>query len=550
VAVTLTTPPEEAERYRTAGLWTDELIDGFVASRAADDSVALIDGEVLLTHAEVERHVAAVAGALHDLDVRKGDVVSWQLPNWWEAVVLHHSILRCGAVSNPIITTNRRRELEFMLRQAETKVLVHPAVFRRFDYGQMVADLAPHLPALEHTVVVRGAAGGGLAFEALLEADGLAAEVPRSACDPALLMYTSGTTSDPKGVVHPHATLVRENRGIVESWRLTGDDRIFMPSPVTHVTGLLYGVHLPSMVGIPVVLQDVWEPGAALELIERHRCTLLVAATPFLHGLTHSEDLPARDVSSLRFVGCGGADMPPRLIREAEANLGAIVARGYGSTEYPTATQGRVGDTLADRSQTDGRTAPWTELRIVDDEGQDLPANATGELLVRGPERFIGYLVAAADEKVFDADGWFATGDMASIDDDGHLTIQGRKKDIILRGGENISVKEVEDHLHAHPKIAEVAIVAMPDPVMVERACAFVVAAGGDVPTLPELAEYLTGRGLAVQKVPERLERIDELPKNLAGKVQKFKLRERIEALLAGDEHEAQPGPRVPAAGQ
>jgi cyclohexanecarboxylate-CoA ligase len=550
MAVTLTPPPEEADRYRRAGLWTDELVDGFVAGRATDDAVALIDGEVSITHAGVERHVAAVAGALHELGIHQGDVVSWQLPNWWEAVVLHHGILRCGAVSNPIITTNRRRELEFILRQAGTKVLVHPAVFRRFDYVQMVADLAPELPALEHTVVVRGAVDGGLAFDALLDAEGLAAEVRRTACDPALLMYTSGTTSDPKGVVHPHATLVRENRGIVESWGLTCDDRIFMPSPVTHVTGLLYGVHLPSMVGIPVVLQDVWEPSAALELIERHRCTFLVAATPFLHGLTHSEDLAARDVSSLRFVGCGGSDMPPRLIREAEANLGATVARGYGSTEYPTATQGRVDDTLADRAQTDGRPAPWTELRIVDDEGHDLPVNVTGELIVRGPERFTGYLVPPPDEEVFDADGWFATGDMASLDDHGHLTIQGRKKDIILRGGENISVKEVEDHLHAHPEIADVAIVAMPDPIMVERACAFVVATGDHAPTLPELAEYLTSRGLSIQKVPERLERIDELPKNLAGKVQKSKLRERIEALLADEERTAQPAAGAPAAGR
>jgi cyclohexanecarboxylate-CoA ligase len=548
MAVMLTAPTEDAERYRRAGLWTEELIDGFVADRATDESVGLIDGDVTLTHADVERHVAAVAGALHELGVRKGDVVSWQLPNWWEAVVLHHGILRCGAVSNPIITTNRQGELEFILRQAETKVLVHPGIFRRFDYGQMVAGLAPKLRALEHTLVVRGPAHDGLAFEALLEGPGLPAEVHRNAADPALLMYTSGTTSDPKGVVHPHATLVRENRGIVECWELTGEDRIFMPSPVTHVTGLLYGVHLPSMVGIPVVLQDVWDPSAALELIERHRCTFLVAATPFLHGLTYSEDLPVRDVSSLRFVACGGADMPPRLIRDAEANLGAIVARGYGLTEYPTATQGQASDTLADRAETDGRPAPWTELRVVDDAGNDLTANATGELLVRGPERFTGYLVAPTDEDVFDADGWFATGDLATLDDLGRLTIQGRKKDIILRGGENISVKEVEDHLHAHPKIAEVAIVAMPDPVMVERACAFVVPAGDEAPTLPELAEYLTGRGLAIQKVPERLEHIDGLPKNLAGKVQKFKLRERIEALLAADDQQVDPGASVPAA--
>jgi cyclohexanecarboxylate-CoA ligase len=533
--VTLTPPEDEAERYRRAGLWTEELCDGFVAARSTDATPAVVDGDVTLSHAELERHVAAVAGALQALGVRKGDVVSWQLPNWWETVVLHHGILRCGAVSNPIVITNRRRELEFVLRQAGSKVLVHPATFRRFDFGPMVAELAADLPALEHTVVVRGQEGGGLAFATLLESGGPPVDVERAATDPALLMYTSGTTSDPKGVVHPHATLIRENRGIAESWRVTSEDRIFMPSPVTHITGLLYGILMPSMIGCTVMLQDVWEPRAALEIIERRRCSVMVAATPFLYGLTHCPDLATRDVSSLRFVGCGGADIPPALIREAEDRLGAIVSRGYGSTEYPTATQGRVDDSLTHRAETDGRAAPWTELRVVDDEGVDLPTGATGEVLVRGPERFVGYLVPPADEDVFDADGWFATGDLASLDPDGRLTIQGRKKDIILRGGENISAKEVEDHLYSHPKIADVAVVAMSDPQMVERACAFVVVAGEEAPTLPELTTFLTGRGLSIQKVPERLERLDELPKNLAGKVQKFKLRERVEAALAAE---------------
>lgn len=534
--VTLTPSPEETERYRAAGLWTDELIDGFVAGLAADEAdaaaLAIVDGEVEITYAELENQVGSIAGALQEIGVAKGDVVSWQLPNWWEAIALHHGILRCGGVSNPIISIYRRGEVEFILRQAETKVFVHPAEFRGFDYRAMVEQMRPDLPALRQSVVVRGETRGGIAF-AELRNGGAPAPVERAATDPAVLMYTSGTTSDPKGVVHPHATLVHENHGIAESWGFTGADRVFMPSPLTHVTGLLYGAHLPAMHGTSVVLQDVWEPKAALELIERHRCTLTVAATPFLYGLTHCEDLERRDISSLRFMGCGGADVPPALVREAEARLSAIVARGYGSTEYPTATQGWLEDSLDSRAETDGRPAVGTELRIVDDEGAELPVGARGELHVRGPERFVGYLVPPADAEVFDADGWFATGDMARIDPSGHLTIDGRKKDIILRGGENISVKEVEDHLHAHPKIADVAIVAMPDPVMVERACAFVVIAGDEEPTLPELTAYLRDRGLAVQKVPERLETIDELPKNLAGKVQKFKLRERIEGLLA-----------------
>jgi cyclohexanecarboxylate-CoA ligase len=538
MAVTLTPSPEDAERHRAAGYWSDELIDGFVADLAADgataSSLAVLDGDVSLTYAELDARVNAIAGALGRMDVGKGDVVSWQLPNWWEAVALHHGILRCGAVSNPIIPIYRRGEVEFILRQAETKVFVHPAEFRGFDYREMVEEMAPGLPALRQSVVVRGESTSGLDFADLLEA-GAAPEVERAATDPAVLMYTSGTTSDPKGVVHPHATLVRENHGIAAAWGLGADDRVFMPSPLTHVTGLLYGAQLPSMLGTFVVLQDVWQPRAALALIERHRLSFFAAATPFLYGLTHCEDLVERDVSSLRWIGCGGADVPPGLVREAEERLGCLVARGYGSTEYPTATQGWVEDPLDARAETDGRPVAGTELKIVDEEGVELPAGERGELLVRGPERFTGYLVQPADAEVFDADGWFATGDMGSLDVGGHLTIEGRKKDIILRGGENISVKEVEDHLHAYPKIADVAIVAMPDPVMVERACAFVVPAGDEEPTLPELSEYLRARGLAIQKVPERLELVDELPKNLAGKVQKFKLRERIEAMLAAD---------------
>jgi cyclohexanecarboxylate-CoA ligase len=538
MTVTLMPTSEEVSRYRRGGLWTEELIDGFLSAVVADPAAAaqpaIVDGDLTITYAELERHVAAIAGALHGLDVRKGDVVSWQLPNWWEAVALHYAILRCGAVSNPIVPIHRRRGVEFILRQAETKVFVHPAEFRRFDYQGMVAEMKPQLPHLKHTVVVRGEEAAGLSFQALLSGEA-APHVDRTAFDPAVLMYTSGTTADPKGVVHPHATLVCENRGIIRSWGFIEADRIFMPSLLAHITGLLYGIQLPSMLGTMVVLQDVWEPKAALRLIERHRCTFVVAATPFLHALLSCDELDQRDITSLRSFMCGGADVPPQLIRQAEARLEAIVARGYGSTEYPTATQGWIDASLDSRADTDGRPAEWTELRVVDDVGAELPVGERGELLVRGPERFIGYLVPPPGEQVFDADGWFATGDMARLDSSGYLTIEGRKKDIILRGGENISAKEVEDHLLTHPKIADVAVVAMPDPVMVERACAFIVAAEDDAPTLRELADYLLSRGLAIQKAPERLELLDELPKNSAGKVEKARLREHISALLASD---------------
>ena len=541
MAVTLRPSAADVERYRTAGWWTDELVDEPVAAFAADPGTsgreAIVDGDVVVTYAELDRQVDAVAGALHALGIRPGDVVSWQLPNWWELVPLHYGIMRAGGVSNPILPIHRRHEVEFILRQAETKVFVHAATFRGFDYREMVAELAPRLPALETTVVVRGegdVAWGGRAFGDLLDG-GPAPAVERSATDPALLMYTSGTTSDPKGVVHPHATLVRETRGCLETWGMTAADRVFMAAPVTHITGLLYGIHLPALVGTVVVLQDAWEPKRALDLIERHRCTFTATATPFLHGMVHDDELGRRDLSSLRWIGVGGADVPPAMVREGEAVLGAQVARAYGSTEVPTASLAWTTDPLDWRAETDGHAYEGTELRVVDDDGAVLPAGERGELQVRGPERFIGYLVPPAGEQVFDADGWFATGDMARLDALGRVAIEGRKKDIILRGGETISVKEVEDHLYQHPGIAEVSIVAMPDPVLVERACAFIVPADGEAPTLPELVAFLKGRGVAIQKCPERVEAVDALPKNSTGKVQKFKLRERIATLLADE---------------
>jgi cyclohexanecarboxylate-CoA ligase len=541
MAVTLRPSAADVERYRAAGYWTDELVDGFVAAVAADpataDREAVVDGDVVVTHAELDRQVDAIAGALHALGVRPGDVVSWQLPNWWELVPLHYGIVRAGGVSNPILPIHRRHEVEFILRQAETKVFVHAATFRGFDYREMVAELAPRLPALETTVVVRGdgeAVWGGRAFSELLDG-GPAPALERSATDPVLLMYTSGTTSDPKGVVHPHATLVRENRGCLQAWGMTSADRVFMAAPVTHITGLLYGIHLPTMVGSVVVLQDAWEPKRALDLIEQHGCTFTATATPFLHGMTHDDELDRRDLSSLRWIGVGGADVPPAMVRESEAVLGAQVARAYGSTEFPTVSIAGTTDPLEWRAETDGHPYEGTELRVVDDVGAVVPTGERGELQARGPERFIGYLVPPAGEEVFDADGWFATGDLARVDELGRVAIEGRKKDIILRGGETISVKEVEDHLYQHPKISEVSVVAMPDPIMAERACAFIVPAGDEPPTLPELVAFLKGRGLAIQKVPERLEPIDELPKNSTGKVQKFKLREQIATLLADE---------------
>jgi cyclohexanecarboxylate-CoA ligase len=529
-------PAGRRDRARLAGHWQDRLVDACVAAAAAErpEAVAVVDGAATLTYGNLERSVRAAAGSLAALGVHRGAVVSWQLPNWHEAVILHHAVLRLGAVSNPIVPIYRHREVGYILRQAESQVVVVPGEFRGFDYPAMIADLRPGLPSLRHVVTARPAGRAALRFDELLQGEpGFAGMPARDADDPVLLMFTSGTTAHPKGVVHTHNTLDYECRSIIEVYGLGPDDVVFMPSPVTHITGLLYGLLMPAMLRTRVVLQDVWDATAALRLIEQQRCSFTMAATPFLHGLVHHRDLPSFDVTSMRVFACGGADVPPALIRQAGERLGTTATRVYGSTEFPTLSTSPPDAPPDKRAGTDGRAISAAEYRIVDDAGADLPAGQTGELLVAGPELFLGYLAASDNDGAFTPDGWFRTGDLAVADLDGYVSIRGRKKDIILRGGENISATEVENLLFEHPAVREAAVVAMPDPVLTERACAFVVPEAGQTPTLPELTAFLLGQQLAKQKLPERLELVAELPKTQSGKVQKFRLRELIRDKLA-----------------
>jgi cyclohexanecarboxylate-CoA ligase len=527
--IQLDIPDLRRDAYRRAGWWQDRFIDSYVglAAAAHPDGVAVIDGETILTYRQLDRAIQSAAAGLADLGVVRGDVVSWQLPNWWETLALHHAVLKLGAVSNPIVPIYRSREVGYILKQAHSRVVVVPDMFRGFDHPSMIAGLRRGLPDLEHVVVARPKEPRGHWFEKLLCTDpGGPIAVSRSADDPILLMFTSGTTADPKGVLHTHNTLDYENRSIVEVYCLTSNDVVFMPSPVTHMTGLLYGIQLPAMLGAPVVLQDVWDATTALRLIEQRRCSFTLAATPFLHSLVHHPDLSTVDTASLRVFACGGADVPSTLVREAAKRLGCVVTRVYGSTEFPTLSTSGFDAPEDKRCETDGRAIGAAEYRIVDDSDATLGDGELGELLVRGPEMFPSYLRTSDNTDALTVDGWFRTGDLAVSDAEGYVSIRGRKKDIILRGGENISGVEIENLLFQHPAVREIAVVAMPDPVMVERACAFVVPAPGTVPNLDELAQFLIVKGLARQKIPERLELVDDLPKTQSGKVQKFRLRE------------------------
>ncbi|MHA6780734.1 AMP-binding protein [Pseudonocardia saturnea] len=530
--------PELVAAHTAPGLWEGNRVDSHLRESAArhPDRLALVDRGDEWTYGALDREVDRWAAALRQHGVGPGAVVSWQLPNWAEAVLLHQATLRLGAISNPIIPIYRHSEVSFILRQARSTILFVPATFRGFDFPSMIRDIRDELPDPATVVVVGDAPteDGVVALNAFLAtaasmpppADG---QPPHDANAVALLLYTSGTTSSPKGALHTHNTLDYENRSMVEFFGLTSSDVVFMPSPVAHITGVLYGLQLPFMLGGAVVLLDVWEPGAGLELIERHGCTFMVAATPFLHGLVHHPARSPEATRTLRAFACGGADVPPELVRRAAHELDCLVSRIYGSTEFPTATSSNMSDPPEKRARTDGRAIGSAQLMVVDDRDRPVPSGEPGHLLVRGPELFIGYLDEALNADAFTPEGWFRTGDLAIVDAEGYVEITGREKDIIIRGGENISAKEIEDRLFEHPKIADVAVVAVPDPVLVERACAVVVPEPGVSVDLAELTTWLREHHrLAMQKLPEHLVVIDELPRTASGKVQKFKLRDRL----------------------
>jgi cyclohexanecarboxylate-CoA ligase len=478
-----------------------------------------------MTYQVLEREVQRLAAGLARLEVGPGSVATVQLPNWWETVALAHALWRLGVVYNPVVPIYRRHELSFILAQARPAAIVVPHRHRGFDYVEMLADLRrAGVPGTDGPVVVvrpEGPLPPG--FVPLADLDG---ERPVPTASPApgdvsLLLYTSGTTGSPKGVLHTHGTLLYEADSIIALARLSAGDRVFMPSPLTHITGVLYGTILPVRLAAPCTLQDRWDPELAAELVARERCTFTVAASAFLHGLADVHARTSR-ASPLEVFICGGADVPPELVRRARAAMGTLVVRTYGSSEMPTfCCSDPFGDAdLA--SDTDGIPLGTAEgLLLGADDG-------VAELAVRGPELFVGYADPAANAGAFTDEGFFRTGDLASIDDRGAVSIRGRLKDIIIRGGENISAKEIEDLLFEHPSIAAAAVVGAPDPVLGERAWAFVVPFDGATVDLGDVRRYLEARGLAKQKWPEGLELVDELPTTASGKVQKFALRNQL----------------------
>ncbi len=525
-----------------SGLWPDRTInDAFDAVLAArPDHTALVAFEVergierRFTYRQIGTMVDQLAIGLHRLGVRGGDVVAVQLPNWWQFTVTHLACARIGAVTNPLMPIFRERELTFMLRHGEAKVAIVASVFRGHDFAGMYAGMRADLPHLEHVIAVGGRPG----FDELLASAGTTRRgdtlpLPAHRPDPddvIQLIYTSGTTGEPKGVMHSSNTLLSNIMLVAERLVLNGDDVVLMASPMAHQTGFLYGLMMPVVLGSTAVLQDVWQPERATALIRAERVTFTMASTPFLADLTRHVADGAGRIPTLRTFVCAGAPIPGHLVEQARATLGSKIVSAWGMSENGAVTLIEPGDDDERAVNTDGRPLRGTELKVVSPEGDALPVGEPGRLLVRSSSNFGGYL-RRPQLNATDADGWFDTGDLARLDDRGYVRITGRAKDVIIRGGENIPVVEIEALLYQHPSVAQAAIVAYPDERLGERACAVVVTEPGTSLTLDELIAFLAEHKVARQYVPERLLVVDAMPTTPSGKIQKFKLREHVLAV-------------------
>jgi cyclohexanecarboxylate-CoA ligase len=537
-------PQARVEAMWAQGHWRDAVMADYLDRCRAEvpDKTAIVDfntvtgRESRLSYHELFARVDRIALGLAALGVEKYDVVSCQLPNWWEFSALVLACMRIGAVINPMMPIFREREVKFMLGFAESKIFVVPHEFRGFEHPAMARALRLELPHLERLLVVGGE--GEESFEKILlgaereaGAHWLTQRRPR-ADDVMQLLYTSGTTGEPKGVMHTANTLLSNLRPYAERLGLGHDDVVLMASPMAHQTGFMYGLMMPVMLGATAVLQDTWEPKRAVAVIAAERVSFTMASTPFLSDLTDTVARGGCDVSSLRIFLAAGAPIPRVLVERATKTLGADIVSAWGMTENGAVTTTKLDDAEEKAFHTDGCALPGMEVRVVGPDRRPLPAGAEGKLEVRGCSNFVGYLKRP---QLFghDEEGWFDSGDLAAIDADGYIRITGRAKDIVIRGGENIPVVEIEGLLFRHPAVQAVAIVGMPDARLGERACAFVVPQPGKNFCFADMVSFLEQQKLAKQYFPERLEIVADLPRTPSGKVQKFKLREMAKDFAA-----------------
>ncbi|MCG8313686.1 MAG: AMP-binding protein [Pseudomonadales bacterium] len=523
----------QAKSAYEQGYWVETTLADKLQQAAAEtpERVLIIDGAIRLdaqTFYEKASRLAQVMAARYP----QGSVISFMLPNWHETAIIYMAATMAGMIAHPILPSLREHDLGFMLKDVASKMIFIPQTFRKHQYADMLATVIGKLEQPPEVVVVRGDNHQHTAYDSLFT-EAPDSEAPPIAATQALpkvdansvrmIMYTSGTTGNPKGVMHTHNSIHALITQIGEHWLVEPGDKFLVASPISHIGGSIYAFECPLLLGATAVLMEHWNADQAIELLEAEGCTHFAGATPFLVQTLASAKHANTRLPSLKLFVCGGASVPPSLIFEAKEYFQrADVTRVYGSTEVPVMTVGVVGD-VNHAANTDGQPG-IAHIKIATGQNKE----NSGEVLAKGPQMLVGYLHSEDEDGAFDEQGYFRTGDLGQWVDDNYLVIVGRAKDIIIRHGENIAPKEVEDLLINHPAINEIAIVGLPDPKTGEKACAVIVANADSQPTVEDLAEFLITKGLAKFKIPEQVLLWKQLPKNDAGKILKHKIRSTI----------------------
>ena len=540
--VTLTFNEQRRAAYRQQGLWGDASLADYwqQTARAMPDKIAVVDNHgASYTYSELDHAASCLANWMLAKGIESGDRIAFQLPGWCEFTVIYLACLKIGAVSVPLLPSWREAELVWVLNKCQAKMFFAPTLFKQTRPVDLILPLQNQLPQLQQLVGVDklAPATSSLSLSQII-ADNipLTTAITTHGDELAAVLFTSGTEGLPKGVMLTHNNILASERAYCARLNLTWQDVFMMPAPLGHATGFLHGVTAPFLIGARSVLLDIFTPDACLALLEQQRCTCMLGATPFVYDLLNLLEKQPADLSALRFFLCGGTTIPKKVARECQQR-GIKLLSVYGSTESSPHAVVNLDDPLSRFMHTDGYAAAGVEIKVVDDARKTLPPGCEGEEASRGPNVFMGYFdEPELTARALDEEGWYYSGDLCCMDEAGYIKITGRKKDIIVRGGENISSREVEDILLQHPKIHDACVVAMPDERLGERSCAYVVLkAPHHSLSLEEVVAFFSRKRVAKYKYPEHIVVIEKLPRTASGKIQKFLLRKDIMRRLTQD---------------
>ncbi|HCQ0625719.1 medium-chain fatty-acid--CoA ligase [Escherichia coli] len=540
--VTLTFNEQRRAAYRQQGLWGDASLADYwqQTARAMPDKIAVVDNHgASYNYSALDHAASCLANWMLAKGIESGDRIAFQLPGWCEFTVIDLACLKIGAVSVPLLPSWREAELVWVLNKCQAKMFFAPTLFKQTRPVDLILPLQNQLPQLQQIVGVDklAPATSSLSLSQII-ADNtpLTTAITTHGDELAAVLFTSGTEGLPKGVMLTHNNILASERAYCARLNLTWQDVFMMPAPLGHATGFLHGVTAPFLIGARSVLLDIFTPDACLALLEQQRCTCMLGATPFVYDLLNVLEKQPADLSALRFFLCGGTTIPKKVARECQ-QLGIKLLSVYGSTESSPHAVVNLDDPLSRFMHTDGYAAAGVEIKVVDDARKTLPPGCEGEEASRGPNVFMGYFdEPELTARALDEEGWYYSGDLCRMDEAGYIKITGRKKDIIVRGGENISSREVEDILLQHPKIHDACVVAMPDERLGERSCAYVVLkAPHHSLSLEEVVAFFSRKRVAKYKYPEHIVVIEKLPRTASGKIQKFLLRKDIMRRLTQD---------------